>query len=62
MAAFGAIDVPTRDVGYFRKALQDLEASLSEATARRGVILEEKAKAMAAIDRGDRRAGFTRCS
>jgi septal ring factor EnvC (AmiA/AmiB activator) len=54
----GAIDIPTRDVAYFRKVLNGLEVELSDAKARRDRILIDVRKASAAADAGDQRARF----
>jgi hypothetical protein len=54
--AFGSIDVPTRDIDYFRKVLQDLEAKLAVARARRDEVLGNIRKANAAVDAGDKLA------
>jgi hypothetical protein len=54
----GAIDIPTRDVAYFRKVLNGLEVELSGAKARRDKILLDIRKASAAVDASDRQARF----
>jgi hypothetical protein len=48
--------LPAGCVEDVQKIVKGLEAELSTAMARRGVILAELAKAMAAVDRGDRKA------
>jgi hypothetical protein len=50
--------LPASCVDDVQKIVHDLEAELSGATARRAIILEELAKTMAAITRGDQKARF----
>jgi hypothetical protein len=56
--AFDAIDCPACGVEDARKVLNDLEAKLADAKARRDKILLDIRKASTAADAGDQRARF----
>jgi hypothetical protein len=56
--AFGAIDVPTRDLDYFRKALRDRESKLANAKKQRDTILNDIRKASERVDMGNQTARF----
>jgi hypothetical protein len=53
---FGATDIPTRAVAYFRDVLKDHEAKLVNAKKQREAVLFDIRKANAAVDMGDQRA------
>jgi hypothetical protein len=58
MAAFGAVDIPTRGVDDFRATLRDREAKLAAAKKQRDTVLADIRRASERVDAGDKAARF----